>query len=97
MTTTPRPTIAFMRGIIGAFYELPGNTCGGSLHIVLDDFNTEDEHVEWCRNHAQEKGDVDGVYLAELLQKFTEQERNEILDVHHFGVVLDIPKPTTTT
>ena len=85
MTTSTRPTIAFMRGMIDAFYNLSDtkNITGGTLHIVLDDYNTEDEHVEWCRKHAQEKGDADGVYLAELLQQFTEQERNELLCVNN--------------
>jgi len=35
--------------LIGRVYEW--NAVGGNAHIVLDDWNLEDEHVAWCREH----------------------------------------------
>jgi hypothetical protein len=68
-----------MHKIINAFYDLAGNCTGGNLHIVTDDFNVETHHVEWCRDQARQKGDQDGVFLAELLLQFTEAEREKIV------------------
>ena len=30
------------------------NGVGGALHIVLDDGNTEDHHIEWCIENMQD-------------------------------------------
>lgn len=76
-----RPSIAFMRGIISAFYALDGNITGGKLHIVLDDGNAETHHVEWCLQQATQAGKADAMFLAELLLQFTEDERAEILQL----------------
>lgn len=43
------------------------NITGGSLHIVLDDGNNEDDHIEFCFNYAKEHGDVAGMYIASKL------------------------------
>lgn len=75
-----KPSHAFMRGIIEAFYQQPGNGAGGSLHIVLDDLNVEDSHVDWCREYAAKNGDHDGVFLAELLLQYTDDEREGIIE-----------------
>ena len=37
-------------GIIKKIYDL--SPCGGALHIVLDDGNTEDRHIAWCLMHS---------------------------------------------
>lgn len=76
-----RPSIEGMRAIIAAFYKLPGNSGGGSLHIVLDDRNVEDCNVQHCREWAEERNDASGVNMAELLLKFTEGERAEMLGI----------------
>ena len=76
--STTKPTVAFMQKIVDAFYELAGNGVGGNLHIVTDDLNVGVEQVEWCREQARQVGDQDGVFLAELLLRFTEAEREEI-------------------
>ena len=77
----PRPSIQFMRAIVHAFYELEGNIVGGSLHIVIEDYNIEDSHIMWCRNYALEKQDMDGVLMCDLLLLFTEDEREKILEL----------------
>ncbi len=53
--------------IVDNYYAKPGNSVGGSLHIVLEDGNLKRSDIEWCRTYAQEKGDTDGVALADLL------------------------------
>ena len=32
------------------------HAAGGNMHIVLDDWNIEDEHVVWCRNKIADGG-----------------------------------------
>lgn len=43
------------------------NSCGGSLHIVLDDGNLEDDAIAWCRDKSTERGDRAGFELATRL------------------------------
>lgn len=50
---------------ISAYYKF--NPTGGSLHIVLDDGNDAIEHLEYCKDFAETKGDRAGYYLACLL------------------------------
>lgn len=35
-------------GLIEKVYEQPGGGVGGGLHIVVDDWNLEDDSIEWC-------------------------------------------------
>lgn len=49
---------------VAAFYALPGNDCGGVLHIVTDDDNIETHHVQWCLDEASAAGDIAGRALA---------------------------------
>jgi uncharacterized protein (TIGR02996 family) len=43
----------------------------GSLHIVLDDGNVEDDHVRWCIQYAAEHGDEEGRQLGEVLLRMS--------------------------
>lgn len=79
-----KPTPEFLKLMVAAFYELPGNCVGGKLHIVLDDDNFEDEHVRWCREEAEKAGDVDAMFMADVLLLYTEEEREEILGYPRF-------------
>lgn len=80
-----KPTIEFMKHIIEAFYQLEGNSCGGGLHIVTDDYNVEDHHIEWCISDERSVGEYayryteDVQWLGNLLLQFTEEERYMIL------------------
>lgn len=78
---TARPTIPFMRGLIASYYKLEGNICGGSLHVVLDDGNLETRSVQHCLEYATKQNDADGAFLADLLLRFTEAERAEMLGI----------------
>ena len=52
---------------------------GCCLHIVLDDFNLEDQFVSWCAGFAEEKQHHDCERLADLLFDMTEEEREEVI------------------
>lgn len=73
-----RPSVPEVAELARAYYEKPGNGCGGSLHIVLDDGNLEDGHIEFCRTYAAERDDADGVRLAELLLQMTPTQRHKV-------------------
>jgi len=60
------------------YYKLPGNGCGGSLHIVLDDGNLETEHVQFSLDWAEEHNDPKGIELAKALLELTEDQRDTI-------------------
>lgn len=61
--------------LVAEFLALPGNEAGGLLHIVLDDSNVEEEHVEFCRDQARAANDEDAYWLAQLLLCLTEEQR----------------------
>lgn len=73
-----RASRVMLLAMIEAYYQKEGNSAGGSLHIVLDDGNTEDCHVEYCLNCAKEKEDADGVILAEQLLLLSAEERDNL-------------------
>jgi len=73
-----RPRVPDVIALARAYYAKPGNRVGGNLHIVLDDGNMEDQHIEWCRQLAQNAGDVDGVALADKLLALTRTQRRKI-------------------
>jgi len=60
------------------YYAVEGNEQGGLFHIVLEDGNTADEHVEWCMAQAIERGDLRGVLLGERLLGIPEWARGRL-------------------
>lgn len=56
---------------------------GGALHIVLDDGNTEDRHIQWCIDHLDEYAAKDEVPLflecARLLLSIRERHRGNAI------------------
>lgn len=62
-----RPDSGAMEAI-RAYLQIEGNGAGGSLHIVLDDFNFEDGHVDYCIEYAEERGDEEGARLGRMLR-----------------------------
>lgn len=59
---------------------LEKNPAGGSLHIVLDDGNVEDSHVEFCIEYARQNGDIEGNRLGKILLGKSKSQR---LGVHN--------------
>lgn len=56
-------------------YEMQ-NPTGGSLHIVLADFNNSDHSIEFCFNYAKENNDYVGMYLASKLFTVKVEDRD---------------------
>lgn len=54
------------------------NLTGGSLHIVLDDGNIDDDDILFCREYAVEQDDESGVELADLLLQMSKTQRKKI-------------------
>lgn len=73
-----RPKVPDVLPLAVAYYAVPGNGAGGSLHVVLDDGNLEDVFVESARDWAAERGDEGGRILAELLLLMTRSQRGRV-------------------
>lgn len=65
--------------LVKVYYSKTGNSCGGSLHIVLDDENIEDSHVSWCAGYACGKGDEEGHDIASLMELMTIEQRERVV------------------
>lgn len=75
LDATPQPlSLDAFKRLAREFYELPGNACGGSLHIVLDDQNWERDHVQFCYGYAAGKGDEAGTRFAGALLRLTDEQ-----------------------
>lgn len=70
-----KPTVPEVLPLVQQYYAKPGNECGGSLHIVLDDGNVETEHVAYCQQYAKDRGDDFGYALAGLLLRMSKTQR----------------------
>lgn len=81
-----KPTVPEVLPLVNAYYRKPGNAVGGSLHIVLEDENIDNGHVQFCLDYAREHGDDDGVKLAELLLKMSRTQRRKISRKHDGGL-----------
>jgi hypothetical protein len=68
-----KPTIPEVTPLVLRYYE--DHPVGGNLHIVLDDGNIKDGHVQYCLDSAHEQGDSAGVELATLLLKMSLRQR----------------------
>ena len=60
------------------YHREPGNSCWGSLHIVLDDGNLKDHHVKFCIEFAEKRGDREGAELGKILLQMSETQRDKI-------------------
>jgi hypothetical protein len=77
----PLPTTKQMREIVNLIDEFYEDWfTGGALHIVLDDWNLEDEDITWCLQNSDPDLQDDRVKLitGKLLQ-LTLAERYEVL------------------
>lgn len=71
-----RPSTSDVAPLVVAYYQT--HPVGGSLHILLDDGNTNDDSAAFCLASAQEKGDVEGEQLAQLIAYMTETQRRKL-------------------
>lgn len=58
------------------YYE--DHPTGGNLHIATDDYNLEDDSIEFCWQRALEDGDGYGLALAEAMRQMTLAERGAV-------------------
>lgn len=70
-----RPSVPEIAEKIREYYTRPGNSVGGSLHVVLDDGNLQPSHIEYCLKYAVESGDSEGAELARALLQMTPTQR----------------------
>lgn len=61
-----------------SYYRLPGCSTGGNLHILLDDDNTEADHVAWCAREALKNEDAAGLAIALYMYGMIEPFRAEV-------------------
>lgn len=61
-----------------AYQEKPGNEAWGSLHVVLEDHNVDNGHVQSCIEKAQTNGDSDGLELAKILLLMSKSQRGRL-------------------
>jgi hypothetical protein len=76
---------AKVQALLATYYAKPGNEAGGSLHIVLDDGNIDDDDVDWCIARARERGDEDGVRLGSIIRALPRDQRAHVLGVPEGG------------
>lgn len=56
------------------------NPLWGPLHLVLEDRNVKDQHVEFCKREAIRSGDLEGLELARILLQMSKTQRAKIGD-----------------
>lgn len=66
--------------LVDHYYEEMGNSTGGPLHIVLDDYNYEDDSIKHCFQTCQEINDPFGMAICETLMLLPEDLREYILE-----------------
>ena len=71
--------MADLRQLLEDWYARPGNGVGGALHIVVDDFNIETEHIVWCYKNASLADRVAMYPLMSALVAIPEDEREDAL------------------
>lgn len=81
MTPAPRPdtvkiTVPEFRRVAEQYAK--EHPVGGSLHIVTDDGNLEDDNVRFCLEYALKDGDYYGACLALLLLHMTKTQRGKV-------------------
>lgn len=88
-----RPTVPEVMPLATAYYRFPGCGVGGCLHIVLDDENIEDGHIQYCIECARDPEfwvtrehyngyDEAGELLGRLLLLMSPTQRSKISERH---------------
>lgn len=79
-----------MRLAIRSYYSIDGNGAGGSLHIVLDDNNLEDEHIQFCLEQAEQKADREGSAIAREMLTMSMAEREFAVKADLYELLPDL-------
>jgi len=78
-----RLTVPDVLPLITRFAKAQGNEIGGSLHVVLDDYNVRDKDVQFCVEYAKENDDPLGVEVAETLLQMSRTQRLKIAGMYY--------------
>lgn len=81
-TTVPETLQAFGEMFRAYYLENPS---WGSLHIVFDDGNWDDDSVRSCIVFAVDRGDAEGLVLAVVLEDLSETQRRRLRDAIEMG------------
>lgn len=79
-----RPTTDRVLPLVRALYERPDGATGCCLHVILDDHNVADGHVDFCIDYARERGHADCLELAVLLRQMSKTQRGRLAN-HKYG------------
>lgn len=60
------------------YYE--NNPTWGNLHIVMEDGNLEDNHIQWCIDYALDEGDGDAAVIGKYLLGLSREDRVKLYD-----------------
>jgi len=71
--------------LIQQIYQQPGGAVGGNLHIVLDDYNVDDDSILWCALEAipdnYHDTDIEKEYqYAALLLAIPVKDRKDVIE-----------------
>lgn len=73
-----KPTVSEVLPIMYSYRDTEGNGVGGSLHIVLDDGNVNNDDIIWCIEFAKKNKDKAGVELGEILLRMSKTQRKKL-------------------
>jgi len=81
-TFSEKPTVPEVMPFVWLFRDLSDarNGAGGSLHIVLQDPNYKDYHVQSCVDFAAKRGDRPGEELGKILLRMSQTQRRKLGD-----------------
>ncbi len=71
-----RPSVASVIPLVHAIYQR--HAAGCCLHLITDDDNYEQEHADWCMNHARERGHSDCIAAMDIIAQFTDTQRHAL-------------------
>ena len=72
----PKPSIPEVIADFAAYYAR--HPSWGSLHIVLEDHNNQDCHVDFCVGWARDNRDAEGERLAAILRRMSRTQRGRL-------------------
>lgn len=73
-----RPTVPDVMPLVWALYDTEHGSCGGHLHITLDDGNIEDSNIEFCIREAAKENCEPCLTIGRLLQQMTKTQRSVV-------------------
>jgi len=74
--------LEFLSDLIALYYTR--HATGGSLHIVLDDGNLDDDAIARCLKSTQETRDYEGEAIAKCLLELSLDERKAMYEHRYF-------------